>query len=67
MKICFYWFAALAGLAGTILSLVMVIQAWQYMEWGRVFVYGFLLIISAEVLCLFACTLLRARKSEEST
>ena len=40
---------AVIGCAGAVLSIVMLISAVQFLEWGRVFFYLLLAVVSAQV------------------
>ena len=55
--------AVIAGVAGAVLSVVMVISAFQFSEWGRVLFYGVTMIICAEMAVL---ALLKLRSKESS-
>ena len=52
MKMKKFLFAGLLllGIIGTIASVVMLISAVQFMEWGRVLLYFMTMAVSAEVL-----------------
>lgn len=66
-KAYIYGFFTLVGIVGIAVCGTMLFQAWEYMEWGRVLVYGALSLFSGELAGWFGYRLLRAWKSAENT